>query len=105
MNNPLNDFLHYRALAAKYDNEQAFAGLLDQITPAQEPKVRQIATVMAVDTIQELDDLLAVLKMSKRQFIEQAILAAMDEAHHILELHGVQQYHDVQAAYALGGEK
>lgn len=105
MNNPLNDYLHYRALAAKYDNEQVFSRILDNITPADEPKVRQIATVMAVDVIQELDDLLADLKMSKRQFIEMAILAAMDEAHHILELHGVQQYHEVQAARAAGGAK
>ena len=103
MNNPLNDFLHYRALAAKYDNEQANARLVDHITAADTPKVRQIATVMAVDTIQELDDLLAELKMSKRQFIEMAILSAMDEAHHILEIHGVQQYHEVQAARAQGG--
>lgn len=104
MNNPLNDYLHFRALAAKYDNEQAMCGLVDQLA-ADSPKSRQIATVMAVETIQELDDLLAVLKMSKRQFIEQAILAAMDEAKHILELHGVQQYHDIQAAHALGGAK
>lgn len=103
MNNPLNDFLHYRALAAKYENEQVSARILDQITPVEEPKVRQIATVMAVDTIQELDNLLFDLKMSKRQFIEMAILSAMDEAHHILEIHGVQQYHEVQAARALGG--
>lgn len=105
MNNPLNDFLHYRALAAKYDNEQAYARVIDQLTPADTPKVRQIATVMAVDTIQELDDLLADLKMSKRQFIEMAILSAMADAHHILEAHGVHEYYEVQAARAAGGAK
>jgi len=103
--NELNEYLHYRALAAKHDNGQVYAGLIDSLVESGSVTVptRQIATVVPATLVDELDDLLAILKMTKRQFMEMALVDAMQEANAILEGHGVHAFHEVQAARAAGG--
>lgn len=103
MKNQLNEFLHYRALAAKHENAQVFARIIDAATDI--PQTRQIATVVASELVDELDELLAILSMTKRQFMEMAIIDAMEQANFILECHGVDAYHEAQAARAEGGAK
>lgn len=102
----MNEFLHYRALAAKLGNEDVQARIIDSITTSSEVEgSKQVCTTLAMSLCNELDALLSVLKMSKRQFIEQAIVAAMVEANDILDAHGVNDYHDFQADMALGRAK
>ncbi|HZK25697.1 MAG TPA: hypothetical protein VFC74_10000 [Oscillospiraceae bacterium] len=103
--NELNEYLHYRALAAKHDNAQVFAGLMDSVVESGSAAVptRQIATVVAATLVDELDDLLAILKMTKRQFMEMALIDAMQKANEILDGYGVNDFYEDQAALAAGG--
>lgn len=104
MKSNLNEFLHYRALAAKLGNEQVQARMIDSVTATSELEgSKQVCTTLTMSLCDELESILSVLKMSKRQFIEQAIISAMIEAKDILDAHGVNEYHDFQAAVALGG--
>lgn len=106
MNN-LNEYLHYRALAAKHDNAQVSAGLIDSHIEAVSAAfpTRQIATVVAATLVDDLDDLLAILKMTKRQFLEMALIDAMQKANEILDVHGVHEFFEDQAAQAAGDAK
>lgn len=105
--NALNEYLHYRALAAKHESAQVYARLIDNLVESDSVTVptRQIATVVPATLVDELDDLLAILKMTKRQFMEMALVNAMQEANEILECHGVNDFYEEQAERAAGGAK
>jgi len=85
----LNEYLHFRALAFKFRNDALSAPLLDQVCETGSPSIpsKQVCTTLAQPVVDRMESLLAVLSMSKRQFIEMAILEAMDQAEHVLESH------------------
>ena len=104
MKSDLNEFLHYRVLAAKHDNEQALSRLIDS-SATESPLTRQIATVVSSQLVDDLDELLSVLKMTKRQFMERALIDAMCRARYIMEDLGLEDHYEEQAELALGGAK
>lgn len=85
----LNEYLHFRALAFKFRNDALSAPLLDQVCETGSLSIpsKQVCTTLAQPVVDRMESLLAVLSMSKRQFIEMAILEAMDQAEHVLESH------------------
>lgn len=87
--NLLNEFLHYRALAAKLENHHKMGGILDQAADADQLPGKQVCTTLSHPVIDRLESVLGLLEMSKRHFIELAILNALDEAEHILACHDV----------------
>lgn len=88
MTNKLNEFLHYRALAAKLETQHTLGRVIDNAEAEQLPG-KQVCTTLSHPLVERLESVLDVLEMSKRQFIELAILSALDEAEHILECHEV----------------
>lgn len=98
MSNELNDFLHYRALSIKHQNTQSFSRVIEQMADKNLiPETKQVCTVLAVPTVERLDALIAQLGMSKRHFVEMAILDAMQLADDILAAHDVDSYYEIQA--------
>ena len=85
----LNEYLHFRALAFKFRTDVLSAAMVDGmhqsgVVPAAG---KQVCTTLAQPVVDRMESLLTVLSMSKRQFIEMAILEAMAQAEHVLESH------------------
>lgn len=88
-----SEFLHYKALQLKYNNQQGdhFSKSLEHLIEAgsfPENKVKNVCAKVAVALSDELDAVTALLGMSKRQFIELAIEAAIAQANHSIECVG-----------------
>ena len=89
----MNEFLHYSAFAAQFDVEHSMSGLTDRVLEKSEvPMGKQICTTLTKALTDELEQVLSLLGMTKRRFIEMAVINALDEAKLILEVHGVEDY-------------
>jgi len=93
-----NEFIHYRALAYKYEVVQGrnISDKLDQlidnfpegggnIDSFKIPEVKNVCAKLAVELSDHLDEVCAKLSLSKRQFIEMALIQALDYADHAIE--------------------
>ena len=85
----LNEYLHFRALAFKFRNDAFSTPAVDNACELGTLSIpgKQVCTTLAQPVVDRLESLLTVLSMSKRQFIEMAILEAMDQAENVLEAH------------------
>jgi hypothetical protein len=103
-----NEFIHYRALAAKFEaNGEHLSQLLDPLIDAEHPIVPPVKNVCAKLSV-ELSDLIDLtagqLGISKRKFIEIALIQLVEHSQHVMECVGtIDAIED--AAQAVLGEK
>ena len=55
------------------------------------PPLKNVCAKVSVELSDRLDDMTSTLGMSKRQFIEMALIQALDFADHVLECVGVDE--------------
>lgn len=93
-----NEFIHYRALAYKYEVVQGrnLSDKIDQLIDGfpegggnigdfKVPEVKNVCAKLSVQLSDHLDEVCAKLSLSKRQFIEMALIQALEYAEHALE--------------------
>lgn len=96
-----NEFMHYRVLAFKYAtlrNEE----LADQlISQGEGPQLRNVCAKLAPELAERIDRTVSVLGISKRLFIERALIEALDQVDMILDAHEVPEEIEVR----MGGKQ
>ena len=85
-NSQFDEFITYRALALKFRGSQGF--LPDAVLDAAQ--FRNVCAKLHPELIDRLDEIIGLLDMSKRDFIELALIEALNRAEKIL-------HHDVDA--------
>lgn len=78
--NDFNEFIQYRALAVKFErqNQELTEAV---IASGHEPlPLRNVCAKLTVELSDRIDSTVAVLGISKRLFIERALIEAMDQA-------------------------
>lgn len=85
-----DEFMHYRVLAFKYSlrNEELTENLIAQ---GEGPQLRNVCAKLAPELAERIDRTVSVLGISKRLFIERALIEALDVVDGILEAHEVPQ--------------
>lgn len=79
-------FITYRALAFKFDtlrNESLTDRLLDSVE--SDPQLKNVCAKLSVELSDRIDRTVDQLGVSKRKFIEAALIEALDFADHVLE--------------------
>lgn len=102
--NDFEQYIQYRALAFKYETlkQDGLTRSIDQIidkTPLDGlqtedfklPPLKNVCAKVSVELSDRLDDTTSTLGMSKRQFIEMALIQALDFADHMLECVGADE--------------
>ena len=87
-NSNFDEFVTYRALALKFRGSHNVGFLSDQFLDAA--KFRNVCAKLHPELIDRLDEIIGLLDMSKRDFIELALIEALNRAEKIL-------HHDVDA--------
>lgn len=80
-------FITYRALAFKFEtlrNESLTDQLLDSV--GSHPEIKNVCAKLSVELSDQIDRTVAQLGVSKRKFIEVALIEALEFADHALEL-------------------
>lgn len=83
----MTQFIEYRALAHKFSNESpVFTALLDNALENETAPipVQNVCAKLALPLVERLERTLATLNMSKRQFIQLALVEALDKADAIM---------------------
>lgn len=96
--NDFNEFIHYRALAYKYEVIQGrnLSDKLDHLIDTfpegggnidsfKIPELKNVCAKLSVELSDHLDEVCSKLSLSKRQFIEMALIQALEYAEHALE--------------------
>lgn len=82
----LDEALRLKALKLKALNEgtnEIAEAMLDQMAK-DAPELRNICAHISVSLFDEVDQLCSLLEMSKRRFVELALLEAVQRAHQVL---------------------
>ena len=75
-----NDFLKYRVLAAKFNNQHVLGGLItEDALKASGLPTKNVCAVLSHDLVERLESALSMLDMNKRQFIEMAVISLLDD--------------------------
>ena len=76
----MTEYLQYRALTAKYNTQHTLLGAVESELPG-----KQVCSTLSHELVTRMENVLALLGMSKRQLIEMAIIKALDEAEEIID--------------------
>lgn len=84
-----NEFMHYRVLAFKYarQNTDLTEAVLAHNAEAAPIELRQVCAKLTVELADRIDQTVSVLGISKRLFIERALIEALDQVQAIIECH------------------
>lgn len=89
MANDFNEYLHYKVLELKFKTIQGeqFSNLIEAVieADAQAAQTKNVCAKLSVQLSDELDSIVGLLNMSKRQFIEMALIQAIEHANHLIE--------------------
>ena len=86
--NRFEQYLQYRALSLKFKYQHPlFTNVLDHMIEAEgvPVPVQNVCAKLAVPLVERLETTLGLLSMSKRQFIEMALIDALDRADVVLQ--------------------
>lgn len=98
-----NQFIQFKALAFKFGDDRVVDLILDEDIEQKLP-VKNVCAKMHVDLCNRLDDTVSLLQISKRKFIEMAIIDALNKSDLILEETGVTDYlEELEKRQAKGG--
>lgn len=88
----LDEFLHYKVLALKFNRLQGdqFSGLVDSVIEAagegnKHLPLKNVCAKLALPVADDLEEVTALLGMSKRQFIEMALIEAIAHVRHLID--------------------
>jgi hypothetical protein len=96
--NQFDEFIQYKALSAKFEGPFGLltGDLLESVIEGHENteklQIKNVCAKLHVSLVNRLDNTIGILKISKRQFIEYAIIQALDKADSIMEDFGVHDY-------------
>lgn len=102
--NEFEQYVQYRALAYKYDTlkndglSRQLDGIIDKYPENglesehfKLPPIKNVCAKVSVELSDRLDNTVGKLGMSKRQFIEMALIQSLDFADHMLECVGADE--------------
>lgn len=107
--NRLDEILTYKALAFKHGADQG--PLLDLVVaqnaenPALQNVTKNVCAHLSIQLVDRLESALGVLDMSKRQFIETAIIDALDRFDAIAQDYDIFERFEVEAAQDRAAEQ
>jgi len=107
--NRLDEILTYKALAFKHGADQS--PLLDMVVaqnpdnPALQNVTKNVCAHLSIQLVDRLESALGVLDMSKRQFIETAIIDALDRFDAIAHDYDIFERYEVEAAQDRAAEQ
>lgn len=86
------EVLQLQVLRAKagYDNARLTDRLIESL-PEGDNGIRQMCAKVSIQLIEDLNEVCTRLDMSKRQFIEAAVIDAVKRAHEVMERHGLDE--------------
>lgn len=92
MKNYFDEFITYRALDLKFSGRHNLGFVPDEVLDAAQ--FRNVCAKLHPELIDRLDGVVGLLDMSKRDFIELALIEALDRAENILhhEVDALSQY-------------
>ena len=98
-----NEYVHYRALALKYNTRMGdhLQNQIDHLIEAGSevvPPVKNVCAKLSVELSDQLDHVSGLLGISKRKFIEMALIQALDHAEHVIECVGALEDGDAEAS-------
>lgn len=99
-----HEFMHYRVLAYKFDalrGDKLSDALLSSIPDDQGPPRQNVCAKLDNGLCERLDQVVNFLGISKRLFIERALIEALDQVEVIMEAH---QLPDELEAFIARGE-
>lgn len=84
--NRFNQFIQHKALDFKFtsNNQQLTEMLMNDEEESKKWPVKNVCAKLVVPLVERLDSTLNTLSISKRQFIEYAIIEALDRADEIM---------------------
>lgn len=83
--NQLQDLLTQRILSFKLRNVRPIDDILDDPKLADMPGTRNVCAKLSIPLSQEIDEVCSLLDVSKRRFIEAAIIHALREARRLMD--------------------
>lgn len=102
--NDFEQYIQYRALAYKYETlkNDSLTLAINQVidnTPLEGieadgfklPPLKNVCAKVSVELADRLDETIGKLGMSKREFVEMAIIQSLDFAEHVLECVGASE--------------
>lgn len=105
----LDEILIYKSLAFKHGADgSAFLDLVisqNQDNPALQAVTKNVCAHLSVGLVERLESALGVLEMSKREFIEIAIIDALDRFDTIASQYDIFQRYEVEAAQDRAAEQ
>lgn len=103
MSNHFDQLIRYKALAFKFSG--AGFSLVDAVLEQNGPealKMKQVCAPLSVQLVERMENVLGLLNMSKREFIEIAVIEALDKAEAIIDEENVFEYHEAMDAAEKG---
>jgi hypothetical protein len=93
-----DQYIQHRVLSFKFlnvDNGKLFDHLLEsgQLVETGSVELRNVCAKLSVELAERLDNTLSVIDMSKRQFIEMALIEALDKVDQAVESLDAFQFH------------
>jgi len=79
-----DQFIQYKALSLKFDDSATFLDMILESDEGKKLPLRNVCAKLHESLIERLDNTINNLGVSKRQFIEYAIIEALDRADEII---------------------
>jgi len=80
-----NQFIQHKALSFKFDNSAMLMDAIIEDDKENKLPLKNVCAKLHTSLVERLDSTLNTLSISKREFIEYAIIEALDKADEIME--------------------
>lgn len=99
-----NQYIQYRALSmkAKVDGDSGLVDMMGEKELTASPLIKTVCAPIAIDLFERLTETLNLLDISKRAFIEAAIIHALDQADKIMAEVNIFENHEPSQSYHEG---
>jgi len=102
-NNRFNQFIQHKSLSFKFNNSGILMDAIIEDDKENKLPIKNVCAKLHVSLVERLDTTLSTLSVSKREFIEYAIIEALDRADEIMDEVDVTEFLREQAGIE-GGE-
>lgn len=101
MKSILEKKLTYKALGFLHEKDFLIESLLENPSPEVQTqfKIKNVCAAISGPLVERLENTLSILHMTKREFLESAIIDALDKADLVMEEYGVTEYLDELAEH------
>jgi hypothetical protein len=85
-----DQFIQYKALAFKFNamgahTSEILETAINEAVAKGEPKLKQVCAPLSVELVEQMEEIIGLLGMSKREFIELAVIEACAKARVIMD--------------------